>query len=117
MPLPAAIAGALALGSRIARPIWNLASKGKYNPLRPEVAKVPGGFRSPNYVKGQRFPTPIPGRPAGFLNPQAHPGGLLVLEQAQHSPHLGCLGVEKMSKRHKQPLLALVYRGGNHPLV
>ena len=73
MPLPAAIAGALALGSRIARPIWNLASKGKYNPLRPEVAKVPGGFRSPNYVRGQRFPKPIPGRPAGFLNPQAHP--------------------------------------------
>ena len=72
MPLPAAVAGALALGSRIGKPIWNLASRGKYNPLRPEVPPVPGGFRSPNYTGG-RFPKRVPGQPAGFLNPQAHP--------------------------------------------
>ena len=49
------------------KPLWNLASKGRYNPLR---SRIPGGRDSPLPRVGGQFAKPVP---AGSLNPQAHP--------------------------------------------
>ena len=69
--------------ARATMPLWRLLGRGRFNPFRAEIPRVPGGLagqragspRVPTGVGGRtRFPDPIPGRTPGFLNPAAHKG-------------------------------------------
>ena len=71
MALPALGLGAL---GRASMPLWRLLGRGRFNPFRAEIPRVPGGPGSPT-PRGPsgRFPAPIPGRTPGVLNPGAYP--------------------------------------------
>ena len=60
-------------GARATMPLWRLLGKGRLNPFRSEIPRVPatrGRLGLSERISG----TPeIPGRTAGFLNPGAHP--------------------------------------------
>ena len=83
---PLAALGAIPLlgaAGRASMPLWRLLGRGRFNPFRAEIPRVPGGLagqragspRVPTGVGGRtRFPDPIPGRTPGFINPGAYPG-------------------------------------------
>ena len=64
----------LGTAARATMPLWRLLGRGRFNPFRAEIPRVPGGPGSPT-PRGPsgRFPAPIPGRTPGVLNPGAHP--------------------------------------------